>query len=105
MRSPTMLGLDLPSSSTKSRLRPPALKASIALSSDMCSAEFLMRLHLCKYALTVSPLFWVHAFNCSIDAGFLHVDLKFWMNTLSKLSQLSMDPSGNFLIHDLAAPL
>src|SRR4051812_5362973 len=101
MSSPTVFGLARPSSSTKSLRHAPVMKASISLSSDMCSAEFLMRPHLCRYALTDSPLFWTHALSCSIDAGLLHVDLKFWMNNLSKLSQLSMDPSDNFFIHDL----
>ncbi|KAK1698021.1 hypothetical protein QYE76_014718 [Lolium multiflorum] len=43
--------------------------------------------------------------SCSIDAGFLHVERKFLTNKSSKVSQLSMDPSGNFFNQDLAAPL
>jgi hypothetical protein len=51
MRSAIVLGLDLPKSSIKSLLRIPATNASIALSSDMFSAEFFMMLHLWMYIL------------------------------------------------------
>jgi hypothetical protein len=46
-----------------------------------------------------------HALNCSVDADFLHVDKKFFTNMSLKVSQLSIDPGGNFFIHDRAAPL
>jgi hypothetical protein len=81
------------------------MNASIALSLDTFSAEFLMILQRWIYALIVSSGFCLHVLSCSIDADFLHVDLKFFTNKSSKVSQLSMDPSGSFFIHDLAAPL
>jgi hypothetical protein len=72
---------------------------------DMFSAEFFMMFHLWMYILIDSLYFCRQALNCSIDAGFLHVDRKFLTNMSSKVSQLSMDPSGSFLIHDRAVPL
>jgi hypothetical protein len=51
------------------------------------------------YILIGSSYFCLQALNCSIDAGFLHVDKKFFTNMSSKVSQLSIDPSGRFFIH------
>ncbi len=105
MRSAMVRGLDLPTSSIRSLLRIPATNASIALSSDTFSAEFFMMLHLWMYILIGSSDFCLQVLSCSIDAGFLHVERKFLTNKSSKVSQLSMDPSGSFFNQDLAAPL
>jgi hypothetical protein len=105
MSSAIVLGLDLPNSSTRSLLRIPATNASIALSSDTCSAEFLMILHHWMYVLIDSSDFCLQVLSCYIDAGFLQVDQKFLTNKSSKVSQLSMDPFGSFFIQDLTAPL
>jgi hypothetical protein len=105
MSADIVFGLVLPKSSTKSFLLIPATNASIALSSDIFSAEFLIMFHRWIYVLIDSSYFCRQALSCSIDAGFLHVDKKFFTNMSSKVSQLSIDPGGNFFIHDRAAPL
>jgi hypothetical protein len=46
IRSDTVFGLILPISSTRSPRRNPRVKASIALSSETSTAEFLIILHL-----------------------------------------------------------
>jgi hypothetical protein len=99
------LGLALPSSSTKSMQRNPLLKASIARSSEMFSAEIFMILHRWKYARIGSPGRCTHIRNSSVDAGRLKVDLKLRMNLSCNLFQLPMDSSGNFRSQDLADPL
>jgi hypothetical protein len=86
-------------------LRMPTMNTSIALSSDTCSAEFLMILYRWICNLIVSSSFCLHVLNCSIDAGFLQVNQNFFTNKSSKVSHLYMDPSGSFLIQDVAAPL
>src|SRR4051812_33879979 len=57
----------------------PRLDASIALSSDMSSAEFLSMVHRWMYARKVSLVPCLHARSYSSDAGRLYVDLKFSM--------------------------
>jgi hypothetical protein len=105
MSAAIVFGLVLPRSSMKSFLWIPPTKASVALSSDTFSAEFLMIFHLCIYVLIESSYFCRHALYSSIDTVFLHVEKKFLTNRSSKVSQLSIDLGGNFLIHDLVAPL
>src|SRR5215207_5646805 len=105
MSADMVLGLVLPKSSTKSPRRIPATNASIARSSDISSAEFLIMFHRCIYFLIDSSCFCRHALSSSNDAGFLQVDRKFLTKISSKLSQLSMEPGESFFIQDLVAPL
>jgi hypothetical protein len=80
IRSDTIFGLILPISSTRSPRLSPTMNASIALSSETSTAEFLMMLHLWIYALNVSPRCCMQALTSSMDAGRLYVDLKLLVN-------------------------
>jgi hypothetical protein len=102
MRSDTVFGLILPISSTKSLRLNPMMNASIALSSETSTAEFLIRLHLWMYARSVLSRYYTHALTSSIDAGHLYVDLKLLINCFVRSSQLPIDSFSSLLNHDLA---
>jgi hypothetical protein len=76
----TVFGLILPISSTRSPRCNPSVKASIALSSETSTADFLIMLHLWIYDLSVSLRCCMQALTSSIDAGRLYVDLKLLVN-------------------------
>jgi hypothetical protein len=78
--SDTVLGLVLLISSTRSERRRPLEKASIALSLETSSAEFLITLQHCIYERRVSSLFYMHDLTSSSDAGRLYVERKFLAN-------------------------
>jgi hypothetical protein len=103
MRSDTVFGLILPISSTRSLRLNPMMNASIALSSETSTAEFLIRLHLWMYARNVSSRCCTHALTSSIEAGCLYVDLKLLVNCFVRSSQLPMISFSSLLNHDLAA--
>ena len=105
MRSDTVFGLILPISSTRSLRLNPMMNASIALSSETLTAEFLIRLHLWMYARNVSSRCCMHALTSSIDAGRLYVDLKLPVNCFVRSSQLPIVYFSSLLNHDLAAPV
>jgi hypothetical protein len=105
MRSDTVFGLILPISSTRSLRLNPMMNASIALSSETSTAEFLIRLHLWMYACSVSSRYCTHVLTSSIDAGHLYVDLKLLVNCFVGSSQLPIDSISSLLNHDLAAPV
>jgi hypothetical protein len=86
MSSDTIFGLILPISLTKSLRLNPMMNASIALSSETSTAEFLIRLHLWMYARSVSSRCYTHALTSSIDAGRLYVDLKLLVNCFVRSS-------------------
>ena len=51
----------------------------MALSSEICAAEFLVVDQRNMYERIDSPVLWVQAHNSSIEAGLLLVPLKFRM--------------------------
>jgi hypothetical protein len=67
------------------------MNASIALSSETSTAEFLMMLHLWIYALNVSPRCYTQSLTSSMDAGCLYVDLKLLVNCFVSSSVTSQD--------------
>jgi hypothetical protein len=81
------------------------VKASIALSSEMSTTEFLIMLHLCMYNLSVSLRCWMQALTSSIDVVRLYVDLKLLVNYFVSSSQLPIVSLSNLLNHDRAAPV
>jgi hypothetical protein len=103
MRSNTVFGLILPISSTRSLRLNPMMNASIALSSETLTTEFLIRLYLWMYAHSVSSRCCTHALTSSIDAGRLYVDLKLLVNCFVRSSQLPIVSFSSLLNHDLAA--
>jgi hypothetical protein len=105
MRSDTVFGLILPISSTRSLRLNPIMNASIALSSETSTAEFLIRLHHWMYARKVSSRCCTHALTSSIDADRLYVDLKLLVNYFVRSSQLPIVSFSSLLNHDLAAPV
>src|SRR3954465_13792078 len=92
-----VLGLTPPSCSLKSWRLTPSLKASIALSSEMCAAEFLVLVQRSMYEQMDSPVRWVQDRIPSIKAGLLLVTLKFRTKLYAKSSQLRMDPKDRLL--------
>src|ERR1041385_9011352 len=74
----------------------PRLNASIALSSDMSSAEFLRLVHRWIEARRVSLVICLHARSSSSDDGRLYVDLKFSMKASRNCLHELMDPRGRF---------
>src|SRR3954469_1055777 len=105
MRWSSVLGLMRPSSSLKSGRLTPSLKASIALSSEICAAEFLVLDQHSMYERTDSPVCWVQARSSSIEAGLLLVPLKFWTKLYASSSQLRMEPEDKLLNQIRAAPV
>jgi hypothetical protein len=99
------LSVNLFAISIKSPRLNPTTNASIALSSDTSTAEFLMMLHLWIYALNVSPRCCMQALTSSMDVGRLYVDLKLLVNCFVSSSQLPIVSFSNLLNHDLAAPV
>jgi hypothetical protein len=101
----TVIGLICPISSTRSPHHNPSVKASIALSSETSTADFLIMLHLCMYNLIVSLRCWMQALTSSIDVVRLYVDLKLLVNYFVSSSQLPIVSLSNLLNHDRAAPV
>jgi hypothetical protein len=81
------------------------MNASIAVSSETSTAEFLIIRHLWIYALNVSPRCCTQALTSSMDAGRLYVDLKLLVNCFVSSSQLPIVSFPSFLNHDLDAPV
>src|SRR3954466_15979222 len=85
-----------PSCSLKSMRCRPLLNASIALSSDMSSTEFLSMVHRWMYAHRDSLVPCLQAPSSSSDAGRLYVDLKFLMKHPRNCFQELIDPRDRF---------
>src|SRR3954469_20930614 len=105
MRWSSVLGLMHPSSSLKSWRLTPSLKASIALSSEMCAAEFLALDQRNMYERMDSPVRWVQARSSSIEVVLLLVTLKFRTKLYASSSQLRMDPEDRLLRQIRAWPV
>jgi hypothetical protein len=69
MSSATCFGLIHPIYSTRSARRSPIVKASIALSLETSTPEFLIMLQRCMYDRIDSLCFCVQALTSSVDAG------------------------------------
>jgi hypothetical protein len=69
INSATVFGLIRPISLTRSARRNPAVKASIILSSETSTVEFLMMLYHCMYDRSDSLCFCVQALTSSVDVG------------------------------------
>jgi hypothetical protein len=105
INSDTGFSLIRPISSTRSAHRSPIVKASIALSSETSTAEFLIMLHRCMYDQSDSLRWCVQALTSSIDAGCLYVELKLLVNCLVSSSQLPIVSLSSLPNHDRVAPV
>jgi hypothetical protein len=105
INSDTVFGLIRPIFSTRFARRSTIVNASIALSSETSTAEFLIMLHLYMYVRSDSLRCCVQALTSSIDDGHLYVDLKLLVNCLVSSSRFPIISLCSLPNHDRAAPV